>query len=59
AGKRRSIDISRYVSDEVGLPTLQDIMSELEKPGLRTEHRTLETRYPLQDPAQRGRSGTA
>ena len=34
AGKRRSIDISRYVSDEVGLPTLQDIMSELEKPGL-------------------------
>lgn len=34
ADKRRSIDISRYVSDEVGLPTLQDIMSELEKPGL-------------------------
>jgi uncharacterized protein len=31
--KRKQIDINRYVSDEVGLPTLQDIMAELEKPG--------------------------
>lgn len=34
ADKRRGIDIYRYVSSEVGLPTLQDIMHELEKPGL-------------------------
>ena len=31
--KRSRIDINRYVSDAVGLPTLQDIMAELEKPG--------------------------
>lgn len=30
---REKIDIQRYVTPEVGLPTLQDIMSELEKPG--------------------------
>ena len=30
---RSHIDISRYVSSEVGLPTLTDIMKELEKPG--------------------------
>jgi uncharacterized protein len=28
-----SIDLKRYVSDEVGLPTLKDILSELRKPG--------------------------
>ena len=32
--QRAQIDIKRYVSDEVGLPTLNDIMKELEKPGL-------------------------
>ena len=32
-GTRESIDIHRYVTDEVGLPTLTDIMHELEKPG--------------------------
>ena len=32
-GTREQIDISRYVTDEVGLPTLTDIMKELEKPG--------------------------
>ena len=31
--KRAKIDISRYVSDAVGLPTLNDIMAELAKPG--------------------------
>ena len=31
--RRQKIDIRRYVSDEVGLPTLTDIMHELEKPG--------------------------
>lgn len=30
---RESININRYISGEVGLPTLTDIMSELEKPG--------------------------
>ena len=31
--KRQAIDLSRYVTDTVGLPTLTDIMKELEKPG--------------------------
>ncbi len=30
---RERIDIRRYVSPETGLPTLKDIMAELEKPG--------------------------
>ena len=30
----KSIDLQKYVTDEVGLPTLTDIISELEKPGL-------------------------
>jgi len=30
---RKKIDLKKYVSDEVGLPTLQDIMNELAKPG--------------------------
>ena len=31
--KRAQIDIQRYVTDDIGLPTLTDIMKELEKPG--------------------------
>lgn len=31
--KRSQIDLKKYVSDTVGLPTLEDIMAELEKPG--------------------------
>ncbi|MBQ7421115.1 MAG: RNA-binding transcriptional accessory protein [Prevotella sp.] len=31
--RQKAIDINRYVSEEVGLPTLTDIMKELEKPG--------------------------
>ena len=31
---RSKIDINRFVSDDCGLPTLQDIMKELDKPGL-------------------------
>ena len=31
---RSKIDLERYVTDKVGLPTLTDIMHELEKPGL-------------------------
>ena len=30
---RSRVDIKRYTTDTVGLPTLQDIMKELEKPG--------------------------
>lgn len=30
---RKRIDLQRYVSAEVGMPTLTDIMSELERPG--------------------------
>lgn len=30
---RQRIDVNRYVSERVGLPTLQDIMSELDRPG--------------------------
>ena len=33
AKRRAQIDMNRYVNDTVGLPTLQDIMAELEKPG--------------------------
>lgn len=31
--KRSEIDIRHYVTDTIGLPTLTDIMKELEKPG--------------------------
>lgn len=30
---RQKVDIKRYVSDTVGIPTLEDIMAELDKPG--------------------------
>ncbi len=30
---RKSIDLKKYITDKVGMPTLQDIMAELEKPG--------------------------
>lgn len=30
---RRKIDLNKYVSEGVGLPTLQDILAELDKPG--------------------------
>lgn len=30
---RKKIDLKKYVTDKVGLPTLQDIVSELSKPG--------------------------
>lgn len=33
ASLREKIDISRYVTDKVGLPTLTDILNELAKPG--------------------------
>lgn len=30
---RKQLDLSKYVTDKVGLPTLNDILTELEKPG--------------------------
>lgn len=33
ADLRGAVDLSRYVSDEIGMPTLTDIMAELSKPG--------------------------
>lgn len=30
---RKHLDLNSYISDDVGLPTLQDIMAELDKPG--------------------------
>jgi protein Tex len=30
---RKKIDVNRYVTDKIGLPTLQDILKELAKPG--------------------------
>ncbi len=33
AGMRRRIDVSRYVTESIGLPTLKDILDELAKPG--------------------------
>jgi len=32
-GLRENIDLTRYVTDSVGMPTLNDIMAELAKPG--------------------------
>ena len=31
--KREAIDIKKYVTDDIGIPTLTDIIKELEKPG--------------------------
>lgn len=33
AAKCKAVDIKKYVTDTVGMPTLTDIMAELEKPG--------------------------
>ena len=33
AEKRKGIDLTRYVTADMGMPTLTDIMAELEKPG--------------------------
>jgi len=42
ASLREKIDVSRYVSDQVGRPTLMDILAELAKPG-RDPRRAFET----------------
>ena len=31
--KRKEIKIEHYITDSVGIPTLKDIIAELEKPG--------------------------
>ena len=33
AGKARSLDLGKYVTEQMGIPTLMDILTELEKPG--------------------------
>ncbi len=33
ASRRKNIDLTRYVNDKIGLPTLRDILAELDKPG--------------------------
>lgn len=33
AGLRQKVELSKFVSEDVGIPTLRDIMSELAKPG--------------------------
>ena len=35
-GLRKQIDLNRYLTDTVGLPTLTDILQELAKPGSRS-----------------------
>jgi protein Tex len=44
------IDINTYVSDDIGLPTLEDIISELMKPGLdpRSEFKNIEFKDEIQ-----------
>jgi uncharacterized protein len=44
AGLREKIEISRYVTDKIGMPTLMDIVAELAKPGRdpRQEFETVE-----------------
>lgn len=34
AERRKNIDLKKYVTETIGMPTLNDIMKELEKPGL-------------------------
>ena len=49
--KRASIDIKNYVSEKVGIPTLADIMCELDKPGRdpRSEIETFEFDESIND----------
>ncbi|MCQ2235863.1 MAG: RNA-binding transcriptional accessory protein [Bacteroidales bacterium] len=45
AEKRKAINIHKYVTETVGLPTLTDIMSELEKPGRDPREKLEEFRF--------------
>lgn len=51
--KRKSINLKKYVTHEVGMPTLNDIMAELEKPGRdpRAEIETFEFDANVHTPA--------
>ena len=44
-GKREHIDLKRYLSQEVGMPTLSDILHELEKPGRDPRNQIEEFRF--------------
>ncbi|MFR9166991.1 MAG: Tex family protein [Dysgonomonas sp.] len=39
---KKSLDLEKYITDKVGLPTLNDILSELDKPG-RDPRKTIKT----------------
>jgi uncharacterized protein len=43
--KRKEIDLKKYITDSVGLPTLKDIMEELAKPGRDPRSRIKEFRF--------------
>lgn len=45
AGKIDRIDIRRYITDEVGRPTLEDILAELKKPGRDPRERFVAPRF--------------
>ena len=45
SSKREHIDLKRYVSSDVGMPTLNDIISELEKPGRDPRNQIEEFRF--------------
>lgn len=50
----RSVNAEEFVDDQVGLPTIQDVLSELEKPGRdpRPEFRTAKFREDITEVAQ-------
>jgi uncharacterized protein len=45
SSKREHVDLHRYVSQEVGMPTLKDIILELEKPGRDPRNQIEEFRF--------------
>jgi len=44
-GKRKEIKIEHYITDSVGIPTLKDIIAELEKPGRDPRSKIKEFRF--------------
>ena len=42
---RHSIDLKKYITDEVGMPTLTDIIAYLDRPGLDPRERAVEFRF--------------
>ena len=42
---RSKIDLNKYASESLGLPTLTDIMAELDKPGRDPRHKIISTKF--------------